>query len=128
MKTYLVILLSIVAITAVAGGGMLLSAPDGSSLNLSLGLLTYSPFRNYFIPGLILLFIVGGSHWLALFLLIKKSEAALKFSVYAGVIICGWIIAQALIFSIQHWLQFVYLLMGTLIILLSFQLLKKEFI
>ena len=44
-----------IGIGAVAGGFGLVSAPDGSALGLPLELLEHSPFRDYFIPGLVLL-------------------------------------------------------------------------
>lgn len=128
MKISLLILLSITGLTAAICGAMLLSMPNGTSLQLSTGLLSNTPFANFFIPGLILFALVGGSHLLAVFLLIQRKAKAFNFSLLAGIIICGWVLVQAFVFTIYHWLQFVYLLMGILIILLSFHLKGKELI
>ena len=68
MRSMLLLLLGFTAATAIIGGLLLLLQPQGA-LGLSTMLLQGTPFSNFFIPGLILTFVVGGVNSLALSLI-----------------------------------------------------------
>ena len=106
----------------------MLFSPDGSTLQLSPLLLTGTPFKDFTIPGFVLLFIVGVSNLVATFTLMHRQKNAFSFSLAAGVLICGWIIVQIILTGVLFWLQFVYLAAGISIILISFQLKGKALI
>jgi len=57
--TILVILHILLSIGAIAGGGVLILAPDGSLMGMPVSYLDNSPFSSFLIPGLIL-FICNG--------------------------------------------------------------------
>ena len=65
MKTFLLILLCFVALTAILSGIQLTLYPDGSIINLPIYILENTPFRNFQIPGLILTGVVGAVNLLA---------------------------------------------------------------
>lgn len=50
---------------ALAGGALLLAAPDGSLLKADLVVLATTPFRDWRVPGLLLATLVGGGYLLA---------------------------------------------------------------
>jgi hypothetical protein len=105
----LIVLLVLLAINAFYGGISLMLAPDGSLLGMQPGWLEKSPFKNYFIPGFLLLLMNGVFPLLALYGLISKNRTwfgwlniypekfwGWTFSIYSGVITNIWIIVQQL--------------------------------
>jgi len=125
MKTLLFIFVSFVVITAIPSGLILLYVPDGSTLNLSTGLLEQTPFKDFRIPGLILAILVGGCNLIALFLQMKKSKRQYNWSRAGCAILSGWIITQMILIGTFHWLHVVYLFAGVFILLIAYQLKGK---
>lgn len=125
MKTLLFILISFTALTATVSGLLLMSNPGGEIFKMPLSLLVETPFKNYLIPGIILAFLVGGSHLLAVFYNIQRNNSRYNWAMLAGLMISGWIIVQMLMIKGVHWLQFFYLGIGLLTILIAYQLKGK---
>lgn len=125
MRLFLLILVSFVALTALPGGIMMAYHPDGSELGLSTDMLYASPFKSYFIPGLILALVVGGCNLVGLFLIMTDNSHSYKFCLLSGILLLGWIVAQMLLMQYYSWLQGLYLLTGILISLLSYHLMGK---
>lgn len=125
MRNLLLSLLALVAITATCCGLLLMYEPDGSALGLPLAVLERSPFPNFFVPGLILTIVVGGTGFIALIFGSAANARSNRTAMYAGVVLTGWIIFQMLLTQYYHWLQLLYLGVGVLIVLLSLQLRGK---
>lgn len=125
MRVSLIFLVSLVAISAFPSGILLMYQPNGSLLGLSVSMLESSSFQNFFIPGLILMGLVGGSSLASLFLLLMGKANAYKFSMAAGVILFFWIITQMTMVHYYQWLQGCYLVIALFISLLSYQLMGK---
>lgn len=125
MKTLLFILVSFVAVTAMLSGLFMISNPDGSIMNLPLSLLDGTPFKNFLIPGILLTTIVGGVNLLAVFYNIQRHVNRYNWAMAGGIIISGWIVVQMILIQAAHWLHFLYLGFGILIILLAYQLKGK---
>ena len=124
MKTLLRILLFLLngflALTAIGGGiGLLadLNAPPVSSL-------AGSPFRDFTIPGLALLVVVGGTAVFATLLTARKHALAVYASVVTGAVIVVFEIVEVLAIGsppgIARTLQIFYFSLGGLILALSF--------
>lgn len=128
MKTLLLLLTGTIAIIAIICGGMMLATPDGSSLKLSPISLSGTPFSNFIIPGLILLFVVGVCNLIATFTLMHRHKKAFSFSMAAGIIIIGLIIIQMILTGLIFWLQFVFLIAGIIVLLISLHLKGKALI
>lgn len=79
---------------AIFGGWLLVTEPDGSGLQMPVSWLQYSPFSDYFIPGLILLTVFGiGSYVVVAAGLLRLSAAPyLAFALGVGQLI--WITVQ----------------------------------
>lgn len=94
-------LLLIVAVNAFAGGyyGMT-GAP-----NVPIEWLEGSPFANYFIPGLILFVIVGGSCLMAAIAVLKHHHLARKAAMAASAVMLIWIMIQVLVIGYVSWMQ-----------------------
>jgi hypothetical protein len=127
MRTMLMIMLGFTAFTAIASGILLMLKPD-DGLGLSPELLTNTPFPNYFIPALVLTVIVGGSNLIAFLKTVQNKKSWFFWSVISGIVICGWIIVQIILIREFFWLQWLYLLIGFFILLITLQLRHKELI
>jgi len=125
MKTVLFMLLSFIAVTSMLSGLLMIINPDGSIMNLSLRLLDDTPFKNFRLPGILLLVIVGGVNMIAVFTNMQHSTNRYNWAMAGGTMICGWIIAQMMLIGALHWLHFIYLGIGLLIILIAYQLKGK---
>lgn len=125
MKTFLFILISFVAVTATLSGLFMLSNPDGAIMRLPQSLLNGTPFRDFQIPGILLTALVGGVNFLAVLYNLQQHRNRYNWAIGGGIMICGWIIVQMILMHSAHWLQFLYLGIGMLIILVAFQLKGK---
>lgn len=94
-------------IGALYGGGLLMNDPTGQKIQLPLSYLHYSPFTDYFIPGIVL-FLFNGilSLTVAGLALIRRRHYA-QFVVLQGAILCGWIIIQVLMVRNIYYLHYI---------------------
>jgi hypothetical protein len=125
MKTLLFILVAFIAVTSTLSGLLMISKPDGSILNLPLTLLKGTSFKNFLLPGILLTVIVGGTNLLAVFYNMQRHPKCYNWALAGGIMISGWIIVQIMILNAAHWLHFVYLSVGLIIILIAYQLKGK---
>ena len=125
MKLLLFILVSFVAFTTTLSGLIMISNPDGNTLNLPLSLLDGTPFKDFLIPGILLSTIVGGVNLLAVFYNMQRHVNRYNWAIAGGIMIGGWIIVQMILIRAAYWLHFLYLGIGILIILLAYQLKGK---
>ena len=116
---------------AVIGGWILMMDPSGVQMQLPAGYLTNIPFKDYFIPGLIL-FVANGllsmvitvavatKHWL------HPQLIALQ-----GIILTGWIVIQVIMVQDTYFLHYIMGSIGLALlglgILLFYVDLKKEY-
>lgn len=125
MKHILFLFVAFIAISSVASGLVMVAEPNGSLLGLTASLLDGTPFKDYFIPGIVLTVLVGFTNLLALYYLFRNHRKRFMFSIAGGFMISGWIIVQMILINAVHWLHFIYLAAGMLVILISFQLKGK---
>jgi hypothetical protein len=125
MLLFLSILVAFVGFTAFISGFIMICKPDGHYLGLSTTLLKHTPFKSFFLPGVLLAMLIGGVNLLAVFLLLTDSNSAYIFAFAAGILLFGWIIVQMLLIKSFHSLQDLYLLIGFLIIIISYQFIGK---
>jgi hypothetical protein len=126
MKTILFILVSFIAFTSTLSGLLMIANPDGGGiLNLPMSLLENTPFKDYMIPGILLTLIVGGINLIAVLFNMQRYSNRYNWAMAGGFIISLWILVQLLLIHAVHWLHFIYLGIGVLIILISYQLKGK---
>jgi len=132
-KNLLIILLGFLSIGAFFGGIGFLIRPDGSLFQMPVEILANSPFRSFFIPGIILLTIFGIFPAFVIYGLIKKPESkflnslnlindyhfAWTFAVYIGFGQIIWINVQTLILNSVDILHTIYSSLGILIICIA---------
>lgn len=102
-----------------------MSVPDGVILNLPLSLLKDTPFKDYFIPGLLLTLLIGGSHFLAVYYNLIRHPRRYNYAIAAGFLLCVWMIAQISVFNGILWADVTMILIGIMIVLIAYQLRGK---
>jgi hypothetical protein len=117
-RTILGIILLIVGINALGGGYYGMSGAKDIPLNWLKG----SPFHSYLIPSVFLFFIIGGSCLWSASAVFRNMQAAMKASLFTGLSLILWIIAQVLIIGYVSWLQPAMAIAGLSVVLLSLQL------
>ena len=136
----LYLLLTFLSLGALAGGGMLILIPDGSSLGMGANWLDGSPFASYLIPGLILFITAGLFPLLALVGLVLKPDWkwanvlniysdrhwAWTYAIYSGIMVIIWITVQQ-VMTQYFWLQpvMIFIGLGILITALSPAVMKE---
>jgi hypothetical protein len=105
IRIIIISLLFIVAVNALFAGYSFMSDPTGSGLGAPLSLLRFSPFKNFFIPGLVLFTVNGVFNLVAGTALVLKWRYSAPLLVIQGVFLTGWIVIQVFMlreFNILH--------------------------
>ncbi|MGB5270446.1 hypothetical protein [Eudoraea sp.] len=138
----LILLIFFQAISSIPSGLSLLSDPSGNGIGLSLDVLKNTPFKNFLIPGLFLLVVLGLIPLITLYGLLtrkclnwarkinwdKKFHWSNAFSFYIGILLILWINMQLYFGIVYNNLHFSYTILGVLIIILSqFPATKRDY-
>jgi len=76
-------------------------------------------FSSFVIPGLILLFIVGGANFIAGITVLKRSKKAVEWSAVAGFGSVIWFFSELYIFRGTHYIQIIYFAVSIAILILT---------
>ncbi|GAB6275340.1 MAG: hypothetical protein STSR0004_22050 [Peptococcaceae bacterium] len=85
-----------------------------------------SPFRGYFIPGLILFVVIGGSFLVATIAVFARLRIARLAAFSAGVIVFGWLAVQIAIIGYVSWMQPATAIAGLFVLILAWLLPKPD--
>jgi hypothetical protein len=102
-------------------GSMLAIAANGGGIPREY--LAHSPFSSFFVPGLILGVVVGGTQLAAAIALLAKRDWALPLSAIAGFGMLIWIFVELAMIQQYSWLQAAYFILGGLELILVLALL-----
>jgi hypothetical protein len=78
-----------------------------------------SPFDDYFIPGLVLFVVVGGSFLAAAIAVFAKLHIARTAAFAAGTIVLGWLAVETAIIGYVSWMQPATTIGGLVVLLLA---------
>ncbi len=81
-----------------------------------------SPFNDYFIPGIFLFLVIGGSALLSGIAVFTRHRLARKAALLCGIIVLLWITIQVTIIGYVSWMQPATTIAAVAIILLAWQL------
>jgi hypothetical protein len=115
------VLLAFVALNAFAGGYYGMSGAE----SVPLAWLDGSPFHNYFVPGLILLIVVGGSLLFAAIAVFARLRVARPAAFGAVAVLAIWLTVQVAIIGYISWMQPTTATVGFVVFILTL-LLPKE--
>jgi len=85
-----------------------------------------SPFRDYFIPGLILFVVVGGSFLIGAIAVFARFRIARLAAFSAGVIVFGWLVVQIAIIGYVSWMQPATAIAGLFVLILAWLLPRPD--
>lgn len=120
-----IVLLFIVAINALIAGYLFMSDPSGKDLGVSLDMLRFTSFKNFFIPGLVL-FTVNGVFAVFTALAVIKNWLLYPFWIFCqGLLLSGWILIQVLMIREFNVLHISLGTIGIFFIVMGFVFLKK---
>ncbi len=108
---------------AMYGGGLLVLDPSGEELGLPISWLDDTPFRDFFIPGLVLLLANGCCSFYVLGALVFHQRQAAKLVIFQGGLLTGWILVQLLMVRHFHPLQVIMGSIGLLLMICGRELL-----
>lgn len=111
-------LLLLMAINAFGGGYYALAGAKDIPIEWLKG----SPFHDYFIPGLFLFLVIGGSALLAAVAVFSRHRLARRAALFCGVIVLLWILIQVMIIGYVSWMQPATAVAATLILVLALPL------
>ena len=101
-----------IGVSAIAGGAKLVLDPSGAGLQIPLHWLVGSPFSSYFIPGLVLLVMIGAGTTLASVFTIFGNRNADLMAVGSGMLLILFITAEVWFIGFRVFLQPLYLILG----------------
>ena len=114
------ILTLVIALTAIGGGSAILAGAEDFPLEWLEG----TPFRDFTIPALILIFVVGGSAAVATILTWTHHRLSGISAMGAGVVMMGEIGTELAILNQEppgpHWIQICYFGLGLIVFLLGY--------
>jgi hypothetical protein len=111
--------LTMITLAALAGGVLLLAEPSGRLLGLSAADMGTAPFRDYTIPGLVLLVVFGALPLPILAGLWKERRWARELAGMIGAALAVWITAQFVWFGLTSAVQAVVWVAAILLLALS---------
>jgi len=118
------VLQAFIGVTAVMGGFGLVLDPSGTNSNVSLEWLSNSPFADYFIPGLVLLTVIGGGNVLAGIVTFLRSRHAGNLAVGLGSFLVLYMIIEVSFVGLRNLLQPLYFVLGVIVVILGLKLSK----
>jgi len=110
------------AMNAFAGGYFGLSGAEGVPTEWLRG----SPFRDYFVPSLVLLVVVGGSLTVAAIAVFTGLRVARLVALTAGIVVLGWLAVQLPIIGYVSWMQPTTAIAGVLVVVLGWLLPQSQ--
>jgi hypothetical protein len=115
-----------VAIGALPVGIMMIVKPDGSTVGMSTAILSGSPFRDFFIPGLFLFTVNGVFNLAASVLAFFKYRYTSLIGLGLGSALVIWISVQVWSVGLNHFLQPSYFIIGLIEIGISIYIYRTE--
>lgn len=115
-----------VGMGALSGGIPMLLSPTGANSGLNIDALQDTPFNNFFIPGLILVFVIGLVSLLGSYFSLKEKNAATLLGIITGLILAIWTVTQIFFIGFSSWLQALFLLISLAEILLSLRIYRSK--
>ena len=124
MTCFLGILQAFIGITAIAGGIRLVSNPSGIP-DFPIEWLSNSPFTNYFIPGLVLLIVIGFGNVFAAIVAFLHKRYFGSISALSGTFLILYMTTEVWFVGLRNFLQPLYFILGVIVLILGLKLLKS---
>ncbi len=126
IRVIAVVVLLFHGLVAAYCGYAMMHDPSGKAMGLDIKLLYPTMFVNYFIPGLILFSFLGIGSIMGGVAALLRAKHYIRYIIFAGIIIIGWIVVQMILMRIIFFMQFVISSIGIVILLCGLSLQHKE--
>ncbi|MFO0547223.1 MAG: hypothetical protein U0271_02480 [Polyangiaceae bacterium] len=121
IRGLVVTLAAFTAISAIGGAVELTVWRDGTTYN-PISLLAHTPFTTFLVPALLLGVVIGGLSTMSAWLTWRRSPAAPDATALAGGALLIWVLAEAALMRLVHWLQITYGVIGVALVVLALQM------
>ena len=122
----LAILQAFIGVTAIAGGFGLISDPSGAKMNVSQEWLNGSPFVDYFIPGLVLLAVIGFGNVLASIICFVRNKFAAYLAVALGLFLALYMAVEVMFIGWRNLSQPTYFILAVIVFALGMKLTRSH--
>jgi hypothetical protein len=112
-----IVALMFLGLSGVIGAIPLLVNPSGEPWSMPQSLLQYSPFRSYFVPGIILLVANGLLSLWVLGLTVGKHPGFGWWVIAQGVVLLGWLIVEVAMLRLMVWPHYLYCAVGMALVI-----------
>jgi hypothetical protein len=123
-KNLLVILLIFLSLSGLFGIVFLID-PSGALVEMPLSHLDKLPIETFFLPGLYLLIVYGIGSAVIAYGLLRQLFWAPVAGLLLGLVLIAWVIGQIILWGEPAMLQYLYLIVGAAILLLSLMIRKQ---
>lgn len=115
-----------VALGAIPVGYAMLTDPSGESTKLSVDILRGTPFRDFFIPGLVLFAVNGIGSFIGAWFSLGRSKFAGSLGMLSGLLLIGWLLFQIYWIGLYPVQQLTFLGVGMSEVYLGYRLSKPS--
>ena len=123
-RTLLVILFAFLSLSGLFGIVFLID-PNGEMVDMPISHLDKLPIDTFFLPGLYLLIVYGIGSTIIVYGLLRQLFWAPIAGILLGLVLIGWVIGQIVLWGEPAMLQYLYLIVGAAIFLLSLVIRKQ---
>jgi len=113
-----------IGLTAITGGFRLVSNPNGLP-DFPIGWLSNSPFTNYFIPGLVLLIVIGFCNVLAGRVTFLRKRYSGGIAVVLAAFLILYMTVEVWFVGLRNFLQPLYFMLGAVVLILGFKVFRS---
>ena len=121
-----IVLLAITAASAIYGAYHLITDPSGHTIGYTIDQIKYSPFKDYLIPGWLLLIFLGMGSVVSVGLTMQEEDSYTSYIIGQGAICLVWIMAQVIMLHQMAFLQIGFLLVGSSLLYTGLRIRKRE--
>lgn len=114
-----ILLLFVIGFNAIFAGAALIYMPNGNILGLSSDILKYSPFEDFYVPGICLLLFNGISSIIVALLTINKNKYYTRLITLQGVVLILWLTLQVTFLREANIIQLIMFFAGILLIIVG---------
>jgi hypothetical protein len=121
---FLGVIQAFIGITAIAGGSRLVKNPNGLP-DFPIEWLSNSPFTNYFIPGLVLLIVIGFGNLFAGTMTFLRKGYSGSIAALLGIFLILYMTIEVWFVGLRNFLQPLYFILGAAVLILGLKVFKS---
>ena len=121
MKTILFIIAALIAFSSSLIGLVMISNPENNFFIQDTSPLAGTPFENYFIPGILLIAMIGLPNMVVIYYFLQRNEKGYNWSLAGGILTVLFLIIQLLMAVPLHWVEILFFGAAVMMVLIAYQ-------